>query len=487
MMHRGRAQNVVEAAALIAAQDLSKIVVNDPDFGWVSLSNHPAEGKITRARDGEPLPVLGINTLVGTLRQNAILAQELRNPTISSLVDKDLKSLQATIRRINYKLFVCLSSNSPVAYDKDGNYVRPLEDVTKFLSQNLPGNLELKSVKLSLGWLDDGSESSVMMPKPESFAQVSAEDSQAGQYDAFKSVPVAGKNFTFAGLGKQAHLVSNRNFMKADNKHICSIVKVECLLIPRDDPAGKITCVACSQPQNLPDQATHGVMTVRFSGQPVAGLYSWRDFLSNASFQDNSVINFDVYGGDFPLDKTARLYKSKSAPASATTSEQFAEHLYYWLRNGRLLPRVDAVLSMLNEPFQSRANQIYTYQFKDDGSISRSVIDGSDFSRSVVADGQESIMADARTRSGANAIILFRDNVKKLGTRAGKHGGQPLADYPLGKIDGWVDQSQLSSKFSRRKSSSSGLAVDIEIGGTNPSTAMKDVISMRNATKNRRI
>src|SRR5579883_2075312 len=71
-----RSQNVVEAAGLIAANDLSKLVFFDPNFGYVSLSNYPATGIINRARDGQAVPVLGINTLTGTLRHNAVIAKQ---------------------------------------------------------------------------------------------------------------------------------------------------------------------------------------------------------------------------------------------------------------------------------------------------------------------------------------------------------------------------------------------------------------------------
>src|SRR5262245_13517719 len=91
--YRERAQNVVEAAGLIAAKDLSRIIINDPGFGYISLSNHPASGKKALALDGEPMPITGINTLVGTLRQNAVIADQLHNSSMNSLLSKDLSKL----------------------------------------------------------------------------------------------------------------------------------------------------------------------------------------------------------------------------------------------------------------------------------------------------------------------------------------------------------------------------------------------------------
>ncbi|MCA9805617.1 MAG: hypothetical protein KC777_26785 [Cyanobacteria bacterium HKST-UBA02] len=48
---KDRASSVVEAACLVAANDLSRIVVADPHFGYVSLSNFAPVGRATLARD----------------------------------------------------------------------------------------------------------------------------------------------------------------------------------------------------------------------------------------------------------------------------------------------------------------------------------------------------------------------------------------------------------------------------------------------------
>lgn len=483
--YRERAQNVVEAAGLIAAKDLSRIVINDPNFGYLSLSNHPASGKMARALDGEPMPITGINTLVGTLRQNAIIADQLHNSSMNSLLSKDLSKLDTTIKYLNIFLKDSVSENSATNYfDNDGTVVTPVKDVKDFLAQNLPENVKLESVRLSLGWLDGGSQTTIDVPKPRQYAQVHSVDVESGEYEAFTNVPVGKHQFTFAGLDNQAHLVSNRKYKDADGEHICSILKIECTLVSDQEPDAKIQCVACCQPYSQEDKTAKGAMTVRFSGHPVAGLLSWREFLTNG-FQDNNVTAYEVYNGDFPFDPQAKMRRARQQPQSGT-ADQFGEHLYNWLRSGHLRPRVDAVLAMVNEPFESGNNLVYTYQFADDGSINRKVYDGKRFSRSVTADGQTAVMADTRVRSGQNAVIYFRDNVGQLNTAKSKHAGQPLAGYPLGHLEAWMDHSQSSKDFSKRGNNSDGLALDIEIGGTGDSTAKQDVLSMRQHARSRR-
>ena len=169
---KSRVQNIVEAAGLLAANDLSRIVINDPNFGYVSLSNYAPIGKATVAPDGEPLPVTGINTLIGTIRQNTILAHELGNPTIASLVETDRVDLQRTIDTLNTTLSQSLTGKSKQEFtDIQGVKVDPLQDVTKYLKATLPANVELISVKLSNGWLSDGGRTTVPVPQPERIAE----------------------------------------------------------------------------------------------------------------------------------------------------------------------------------------------------------------------------------------------------------------------------------------------------------------------------
>lgn len=483
-----RAQTVVEAAGLVAAKDLSRIVINDADFGYVSLSNYPPIGKATIAPDGEPLPVTGINTLIGTVRQNAILADRLQNDAMTALVDKDADNLKDTLHELNFKLSDALQDRTRKGQNVDinGVAVKPLADVEAFLKANLPAGLKLKSVKLTLGWLDGGSETTVSIPQPALLAQVPEKEAKSGKYLAFKNYPVAGKDFSFAGVDSRTRAVASANFRPDDGKHVCSIVQIECTLISDKQPDKPIECLACCQPFSQPDLATRGGMTVRFSGRPVPGMLSWNDFLTKRYFQDNRLTTYDVIDGDYPFDRRSRMTESWHEPDDGT-AQQFGEHLYCWLRNGRTTPRLDSVLAMIHEPFRYTANEVYSYEFSDDGTISRRIIDGTKFARPVAAAGQGAAMADTFIHSGAAAIVFFRDNVRILGVEESEHAGQPLAGYPLGPVDGMLDYDQLAQNFSKRAAINKGLAVDIEIGGTADSTARADVDSMRRRTANRRI
>ncbi|MFX8700516.1 hypothetical protein ABTM56_20650, partial [Acinetobacter baumannii] len=71
-------KNAIEAAALAAAADLSRIVVNTPEYGFISLSDAAPIGKSTSASDQYYLPVRSINSIIGTCRLENQLAIALK-------------------------------------------------------------------------------------------------------------------------------------------------------------------------------------------------------------------------------------------------------------------------------------------------------------------------------------------------------------------------------------------------------------------------
>jgi len=531
---RSRIQNTVEAAGLLAANDLSRIVMNDPYFGYVSLSNYAPIGKGTCAQDGEPLPVTGINTLIGTLRQNTLIADALGNETMSALTETDRCYLAVTINDLNTALKNAVNQNKKEVFlDIYGDVVDTTHDVRSFLEKTLPPNVKIESMRLSTGWLKDGGSTTIEAPSSAQLGQIKPTDVQVGKYKPFVELPVTGRSFNFAGVGPASALVPPSKFREADGRHICSIVKIDCVLVLNNskfipfgsDVLSKIQCVACSEPYSLEDNGAGSVMTLRFSGSSVPGLQSWRDCLEGGNFHDKMVATYDVVGGDYPLDRNARMRRLRPE-VQPTTSQQFAGHLYYWLRSGHLRPRLDSVLSMINESFNSTPGNIYAYEFARNGTINRRVLAKDPFPAGVTEDAQFATIADTRVLGDSAPIIIFRDNVEHMGTvTGGKHAGQPLAGNPLnwsdlaeyggseqtganlGKgrlgtglavVNSSVGSDTASSALNnvnynlfqsitgitlsqqpRRSYYSGGLALDIEIGGTGTSNGYNDVVSMR--------
>ncbi len=193
---RARVQNVVEAAGLLAANDVSRIMINDPNFGFVSFSNYAPIGRATVAGDGEPLPVSGINMLIGTLRQNTILAHELSNRTMLSLASEDHALLERTIEDLNFAVKDALTATPREKhFDSNGEAIEPMRAINAFLNSNLPHNVKLVSVNVRNGWLLSGGRTGIAIPQPQVLAQLKPGQFQDGKYKPFINLPVDDLSF----------------------------------------------------------------------------------------------------------------------------------------------------------------------------------------------------------------------------------------------------------------------------------------------------
>lgn len=523
-VERDKAANATDGACLLAANGISRIVINDPHFGYVSLSNYPPTGAGTLAVDGEPLPVISINTLLGTIRQNMIVAKELNNKAMEDLAEIDRQYAFATITELNKAIANALDGDTSYA-DAEGDMINIKKEVESYLASNLPSNVKLQSVSLSCGWLSDADGSSaIKIPEPKQLAQIPESSIRGDEYKPFINIPYNNKDFHFAGLGPASKVVTATKFKGADKDHINSIVRLA-IVVKRTDSIKssleihpEVAYTSCCQPYSRKDAGPKGVLTLRFSGEHVGPLSSWKDLLADNTFSDNKVTTFKSFYGDYPLDSTARMYATVSGTA-ANTSKQFGEHFYYWLRNGNMKPKLSSVLSMVSESFNGlgmgQKDEIYTYEFASDGKISRRVLNNDPFPVGTTAHLQEQVIADTNIQGGINPVIIFRNNVRYLGTKyGGNHAGQPLpgknvAWCELPEFNGNEQIAMLLGKGKlatqliafdntdsiqdgtfikmnggeltaqpRKSYYSGGLAMDIEIGGLAPKDSTPTVVTM---------
>jgi hypothetical protein len=76
------AASAIDAASLQAATDMARIVI-DGKMGKVAL--------VDDISNNGQRPILGINTLLATIRLDAIIGEELKNDTIKTLASQDLE------------------------------------------------------------------------------------------------------------------------------------------------------------------------------------------------------------------------------------------------------------------------------------------------------------------------------------------------------------------------------------------------------------
>lgn len=105
------ATTAIDAAALQAAKDMSIITVDGP-LGKIGLVDNPAP-------TGNKYPVLGVNTVVATLRLDALIANQLGNKNMLYLVNQDAIRATDAINDLARRIHLSRKGQSG-AYDRDG-------------------------------------------------------------------------------------------------------------------------------------------------------------------------------------------------------------------------------------------------------------------------------------------------------------------------------------------------------------------------------
>ncbi len=247
----------IDVASLAAAKDLSKIVVEDPYFGFIGLSDYAPGGQTqalppvpnppvppptptpsppfsqlgTTAADGFPMPVRGINTILATVRVDMIVADVMGDPTMQNLAQLDYKYAIAAQANLAANLNSIISSGNSSAgasvvdvngnppYDANGTVVNPYADAVAAYTSNkvrMAGDqstLVAGSLNLTLGYVPSVYTSRAPVPQPTTAAQISAAQEAYGYY--LPNVPIYYKNnnaMVFSALASDTTLVDTKTF-----------------------------------------------------------------------------------------------------------------------------------------------------------------------------------------------------------------------------------------------------------------------------------
>jgi hypothetical protein len=476
-----RSQCAAEAASLAAAQDLSRIVVNDPYYGFVALSDYEPCGKDTKAADGEPLPVLGINNVIATARLQMLIADQVNNDELRRLALQDVQAARQAARLLGDALQASITPASNYqARDLDGNIVKPYEHALQIYLTSLDGVAgsgrgRVKEFRLSLGWLKDGSNSNIKAPLPENLSAMPATARLKGNYRAFVEIPACGESFYFAGLSSQPALADVSQFVAPDGKRFCSIVKVEANLVLKGGGENKnpfppeyVHSSACAEPYSMPDMSTPGLLALNFMHGLVPGITCMQDILDNRKFGQSNIDILTAEGGDFPIDVQAKLIQGVQSDSNQTISAAFATGLHDWLRTAHSKPRIDSVIDAIIAPFTDcaqsgsgyRQSPNLFYEFASDGRIRITNLKQSPFYeintnggtsasninqalRQCVYDRQNYAFSyDAITAGGYSWMMVYRNYARTLGTvLGGKHAGQVLPGDPVN----WCELARFDS------------------------------------------
>ena len=480
---RQRTNLAVEAAALAAASDLSTLVIDDPEFGYLALSDFAPTSAHLIGQDGKPLPVTGINTLLSTTRANLIVARHLNNETFLELARLDAKRAREAAGRLQQALAAALSQTAAAPLDKDGKPVRPRDHARAVLLKNLAAHAGIQAsniddFKIELGTSDKAISTTTPLLVGENAAQSKSTD----YYQAFVNTPVGEEDFHFFAVGKQASLTSatgfrNESLTKAKG---ASLVRVS-VKIKQDLGLGLsgVQAEACAMPFALEDKSESGTLVLGLPQGLPAGYNSLQDLLSDNHKNTAAVKLYSAVGGDYPLETCAYLspYQGEASLGDNSQSAKvFALGLYDWLRtaHGRFhLASVLNTIGMRIQPSQGsfRPGESLVYRLDNQGKIAVDSYLVGDLSNQVVHENQIYTMSwNAINATNGSWNLAFRDQVRNLGKqKGGKHAGQLMecdgSFRKLGTIYGSAPKSRHQDQ-ERKAYFDGGLAVEFVLTGS---------------------
>lgn len=445
-------KTAIEAASIAAAKDIGRIVINDSNFGYIGLSDAAPVGSGTAAPDGFSMPVYGLNTIVGTLRLDLIIADKTNNSTMKYFCKQDLANLKIAKGKLEAALQAALLPGGS-GKDIDGALVEPYASAEKAYEDNkvrMTGDSRYVkgSLKLTLGCLSQGVQTNIPLPKPNSWALVdTTNQSRSGFYVSEINCPYDGEDFVFGSISNNIKLVNTQLFRTGSAGlpyTIASVVKAEADQMYNNNRIVRLSAAATTASVFDPKPAP-GTLSIAFpDGKPpfIATPY---DILNSPTLAGAPLMTIKTPAtDDFPNPGgTAMVPGTWGGPGSPTIRNVSSESFYDWLRlSGSKLNAQDAVDMFTNPLLTSGPSGAFTTGYMDifrvdaNGNITQKLvlIDPDPFEavshKQMYAESQGAATTTAgKNSSPADWDVYVRDQVTQLGTiNGGKHGGRPLAN-----------------------------------------------------------
>lgn len=445
-------KTAIEAASIAAAKDIGRIVINDSSFGYIGLSDAAPVGSATAASDGFSMPVYGLNTIVGTLRLDLIIADKTNNATMKYFCKQDLANLKVAKDKLVTALQASILPGGS-GKDIDGALVEPYASAEKAYEENkvrMTGDSRYVkgSLKLSLGCLSQGVQTNIPLPKPNSWALVdTTNQSRSGFYVSEINCPYDGEDFVFGSISNNIKLVNTQLFQTSSAGlpyTIPSVIRAEADQMYDKNRVVHLSAAATAASVFDPKPAP-GTLSVAFpDGRPpfIGSIY---DIMNSPALAGAPVMTVKTpMTDDFPNPGgTAMSPGSWGGTGSSTIKNVFSESIYDWLKqSGTKVNAQDAVDMMSNALLTAGPAGPYSTGYMDifrvdsNGTVTQKLvlIDPDPFE--VVSNKQMYAEAQgaATTTAGKNASptewdVYIRDQVNKPGTiNGGIHGGRPLVN-----------------------------------------------------------
>ncbi len=364
-------KSAIEAAALSAAREMSKIVVDTPQFGFIGLSDSAPNGTNTTSGDGYDNSVHSINTIMGTTLLDYLIAEDLGpangGDEIKILARQDLDNLKTAAASLMTALNASITPTGS-GLDKNGATVRPYQEALNSYNNNrmnMAGNSSMAagSFQLSLGSITGGAPTNVRTPTGWS-GSWPTNIATNQRYKSYTTITQDGIDWVFAGIGEDVKLVDINKFQTTVSGlpyQFGTIVRAQATQNVNDNGTTRsVMSVACAQPASVYDPLpAPGALVVSYPDGPPGpfpvyscGHTKFADLTSSSGCLSGGDDNSDILtasGGDYPVDSTSSLINVSSAwPLDSVDSSHKAHNackvaFYDWLRRGGTKVDVGAV------------------------------------------------------------------------------------------------------------------------------------------------
>ncbi|HEY9787253.1 MAG TPA: hypothetical protein V6D17_17820, partial [Candidatus Obscuribacterales bacterium] len=376
----------------------------------IGLSDYAPVGPVTKAPDGFYTPVMSLNTILGTIRLDYIIGEEIpkyaykstsgnvSNPPSmtwwKTLADRDYNNaMQARANLINVLKAACTPAGSSQARDLQGQQVTPYQSAEAAYKQNqvrqTGSQYVANSLQISLGCINGlGSETTVQIPQPSSLAQVNGKPTQNGKYLAYINYKLNnGKDFVFCAAGSTIRLVDPQKWTPTISSlpyDFPTVVRAQALHKFWENGSKKgsqhvIRQVACATPACIPDpRPAPGILAIDMpDGNKAPSIDIPWDLISqtqlnfggtNAKFRQ--ALNGDYIGPGSPGSLSTTDYPNwwPQQPAFG-----LAGGFYDFVREGGPKVNISSVQGMLNGVGIPNGfftpNKVYKYTFDQAGNV----------------------------------------------------------------------------------------------------------------------
>lgn len=433
-------QGAVDSAALDTAVKISDITIDDPHFGFVALSCAPPVNPKYQTRSGFPAPVEGINELIGTLRLDMLLAEQLGNNRFRQLVLEDLTQAKATIVSLNKALAEGISPNQVPLKTVDA-YKSGKEILISNLSSKLSyGTATVESYEVSIGGLKHGIGTNVPVPLPLSEARCPKLSMNGNYYKPGVDIPVSKEHFVFACVSNTPNLSPAEDFINLPDDVPMSVVKVQATVRLKQPLKivpflGEISVnyVACAKARALPDVTPPGVLTVQFVNGQINQINTLRDLIAAAGVSSKFCEIYQAIQGNYPDDVPSSLQASNTQ--NFTAGDIFVMSIYDWIRNSHVHPNLKSLNQFLDYHFaQTDQRMVTIFEFAANQQLISHTCPKSPFSPNIVSENQ--LLAQCNETMDFPCEMIIRDEVHYLGnTSGGKEAGLPIC----AQVINWCD------------------------------------------------